>query len=90
MVALPLHPPRVGALPLPGGLVLAGLVSGLGLLVLARWLARWSARRARARVAGRLRAALAEVGQVQVVEPVRVVLRGYEEARAALAAAGSG
>jgi energy-coupling factor transporter ATP-binding protein EcfA2 len=89
LVALPVAPPQVGGLPLPVLLLLGGLLAGLALVVAAWWLARWVARRGRVRAAGRLRATLAEVGRLRVVDPVREVLRGYQEARAALRAAGA-
>jgi len=89
LVALPVDPPRAGAAPVPVLLLAGGLLSVGALLVLARLLARWAARRERARTAGAVRAALAEVGRVRVVEPVRAVLDGYAEARAALRTAGS-
>ncbi|MPZ25365.1 MAG: ABC transporter [Micromonosporaceae bacterium] len=88
-VAVPVSHSRVGAVPVPVLLLTGGLLGALALATLAQSLARWAARRARARTAGRLRAALAEIADRLVVEPIREVLRRYAEARAALHLAGA-
>lgn len=87
VLAVPVSHPRVGPASAPALLLVGGLVAGAGLVALVRPLVRWAARRAQGRVAGRLRSALAEVGDAQVVAPVREVLGAYAEARAALHAA---
>jgi energy-coupling factor transporter ATP-binding protein EcfA2 len=73
----------------PVGLLAGGLVGGALLAAAVQPLVRWASRRAHARAARRLRNAVAAVGNEYVVAPVRAVLRAYEEARAALSAAGS-
>jgi 50S ribosome-binding GTPase len=85
-LALPLLPgPQVGRVPLPTWLFLGGLLAGLLIAVLVRPLVRFAARQLQARVDARLRAAVSRVGDRLVVAPVRAALRGYSQARAALA-----
>jgi membrane protein implicated in regulation of membrane protease activity len=79
--------PRLGAVPLPAALVIAGVLSGLLFSVALRPAVRFAARRARARADRQLRFAVAEVGREYVVAPVREVLHRYAEAREALAVA---
>jgi GTP-binding protein EngB required for normal cell division len=89
VLGLPVTHPEAAGLPVPLLLLLGGLAAGPVLALLARPLVRWGARRAQVSAARRQRAALAELGHGYVVEPVRQVLAAYEEARAALRAAGS-
>jgi hypothetical protein len=79
--------PRLGAVPLPAALVIAGVLGGLLFSVALRPAVRFAARRARARADRQLRFAVAEVGREYVVAPVREVLHRYAEAREALAVA---
>jgi energy-coupling factor transporter ATP-binding protein EcfA2 len=85
LIGLPaLEYPRVGVVPLPTLLLLAGLLLGLLLAVLVKPVVALGARRARARAEQRLRASVTEVGREYVVAPVREVLNGYAQAREAL------
>jgi energy-coupling factor transporter ATP-binding protein EcfA2 len=87
-LALPLPPgPEVGRLPLPTLLLLGGLLAGLLIGVLARPLIRFAARQLQAKAGARLRTAVDHVGERLVVSPVRGALRGYAQARSALAEA---
>ncbi|WP_432982463.1 GTPase [Dactylosporangium sp. CA-233914] len=80
--------PTVGAgIPLATMLLGGGLLFGLLLSVVVRPFAGLAARRARARAERRLRESIAEVAQAHIVAPVQEVLRSYDEAREALAAA---
>ncbi|WP_326550565.1 GTPase [Micromonospora sp. NBC_01813] len=76
--------PTVGALPVPTGLLLGGLLGGIGLSLLIRPVTGWAARRARRRAEDRLTEAVTEVARRHVVDPVREVLAAYGEARDAL------
>jgi energy-coupling factor transporter ATP-binding protein EcfA2 len=70
----PLEPPDLGPFPLPTVLLLGGVVAGLVLAAVARTLAGVGARR-RARVARRrLEAAVREVADVELVQPVAELL----------------
>ncbi len=71
----------------PALLLLGGAVAGILIAILVRPLVRMAARRVRVRAERRLRSAIAAVAQDLVVTPVRQVLDGYAEARAALGAA---
>jgi len=79
--------PKVGLVPLPTALLAGGLLAGLLIAVLVRPLIGIGARRAHDRADTRLRAAVTEVARELVVVPVREVLHGYADARAALATA---
>ncbi len=79
--------PEVASFPLPTLLLLGGIVLGLLLALVCRWLVSWTAKR-RARSADRrLRAAISEVSAEIVVEPIRAELVSYAEVREGLAAA---
>jgi hypothetical protein len=84
LVALPVTHPQVGPVPVPWLMLLGGLLAGGLIAVLAQPLLRLAARQARIRGRHELRAAVAQVGNDRVLAPVREVLRGYAEARAAL------
>lgn len=79
--------PDLGPVSLPLVLLVGGALVGLAVAALARALAAIGARRAARRAEIRLRAAVAEVAEAYVLAPVRAVLRGYAEARDALAVA---
>lgn len=79
--------PDVGAFPLPTLLLVGGIVLGLLLALVCRWLVSLTAR-ARARAADkRLRDAISAVSDEVVVAPVRAELASYAEVREALATA---
>lgn len=79
--------PDVGAFPLPTLLLVGGIVLGLLLALVCRWLVTLTAR-SRARTADkRLRDAISAVSDEVVVAPVRAELASYAEVREALAAA---
>src|SRR6266508_2865160 len=84
-----LFAPGMPAMPgtTPALLLLGGAVAGILIAILVRPLVRMAARRVRVRAERRLRSAIAAVAQDLVVTPVRQVLDGYAEARAALGAA---
>ncbi|WP_432833410.1 GTPase [Dactylosporangium sp. CA-092794] len=76
-----------GGLPLATVLLAGGLLFGALLAVVVRPFAAVAARRARARAERRLRESIAAVAVTHIVEPVQDVLRSYDDAREALAAA---
>jgi GTP-binding protein EngB required for normal cell division len=84
----PIDTPKVGPLPLPTLLLVAGLLLGLLGAGLARAAARVGARRRRALVGRRLRIAITDVANDQLVEPVRAVLDRHHDTREQLEAAG--
>lgn len=84
LVRLALAPDRRG----PGGaFVIAAAVAGLVVVAAARLAIALRVGRLRRAMDRRLRAAVDQVAEARVVEPVRTVLRAYAEARAALALA---
>jgi GTP-binding protein EngB required for normal cell division len=84
----PIDTPKVGPLPLPTLLLVAGLLLGLLWAGLARAAARVGARRRRTLVGRRLRIAITDVANDQLVEPVRAVLDRHRDTRQQLEAAG--
>ena len=84
----PIDTPKVGPLPLPTLLLVAGLLLGLLGAGLARAAARVGARRRRTLVGKRLRIAITDVANDQLVEPVRAVLDRHRDTREQLEAAG--
>ncbi|MGL5929729.1 MAG: GTPase [Dermatophilaceae bacterium] len=78
------EPPSWGALPVPFVLLVGGVLLGLLLALLARWLARVGGRRRAAAADVRLREAIGEVADDQVLAPVRRVLERHAATRAAL------
>ncbi len=79
--------PQWRALPVPTLMLLGGIVAGVLLGVLCRAFVRFSSRR-RARAADRrLRAAITEVTERLVVEPVQAEVEAYRATRAGLSAA---
>ncbi len=79
--------PDVGPVPLPTLLLVGGIVLGILLALLCRWLVRVTARRRAAAADRRLRAAVHEVADELVVQPVAAELAAYSEARTSLATA---
>ncbi len=73
--------PKVGAVPLPTLLLVAGVVLGLLLAWLSRAAARVGARRRTALVSRRLHEAVAVVATEQLVEPVQDVLGRHRRTR---------
>ncbi len=79
--------PKVEGLPLPTLMLLGGIVMGIVLSMLSRVFVRWSAR-SRARAADkRLRAAISDVTEQLVVEPIEAEVEAYRLTRDGLAAA---
>jgi hypothetical protein len=79
--------PDYGGLPVPTLMLLGGAAMGIVLGLLCRVLVRWSAR-SRGRTADRrLRAALTEVTERLVVEPIEAEVSAYRNVRDGLAAA---
>ena len=81
--------PDVGPVALPTVLLLGGLIGGLLLAALSRWFAAVGARRRARAVEKRLRAAVAEVAQGSVIEPVEAVLQRHQVTREGIARARS-
>jgi predicted GTPase len=80
-------PPSIGILPVPLVLLVGGLLLGLLLALVARWLARIGASR-RARVMDqRLRASIDDVARREIVRPVERVLERHAATRVALSRA---
>jgi GTP-binding protein EngB required for normal cell division len=80
--------PTVGSgIPLATVLLAGGLLFGLLLAIVVRPFTALAARRARARAERRLRTAITGVARTHIVAPVEEVLRSYDDARDALAAA---
>ena len=86
----PIDTPKVGPFPLPTLLLVAGLLVGLLAAGLARAAARVGARRRRTLVGKRLRIAIADVADDQLVQPVRGVLDRHRDTREQLEAARGG
>ncbi|WP_374456323.1 YfjP family GTPase [Nocardioides sp.] len=79
--------PEVGAFPVPTLLLIGGIVLGLLLALVCRWLVSMTAR-SRARAADkRLRDAISAVSAEVVVEPIQAELASYAAVRDGLAAA---
>ncbi|KQV65834.1 ABC transporter [Nocardioides sp. Root122] len=79
--------PEVGAFPVPTLLLLGGILLGLLLALVCRWLVSLTAR-SRARAADkRLRDAISEVSAEVVVEPIQAELASYAAVRDGLSAA---
>jgi GTP-binding protein EngB required for normal cell division len=89
LLGLPnLDGPTVGSgVPLVTLLLGGGLLFGVLLAIVVRPFVAIAARRARARAERRLRESIAAVADTHIVAPVREVLRSYDDAREALAAA---
>ena len=74
-------PPRIGTVPVPTVMLLAGVAAGLVLAGLGRWLTGVGARRRREKIAGRLRAAIAREAHARVLQPVTQVLERHRAVR---------
>ena len=84
-LALPdVDTPSLGPLPYPLLMFAGGLLLGLALAGLARWLARIGARRRGRVIRGRLTKAVAEVAAERIVGPVRAVLARHRTTREGL------
>jgi GTP-binding protein EngB required for normal cell division len=75
---------HVGSVPLATVVLAGGVLAGILLALLVKPLIALGARRARSRAARRLRTRITDVSTAYVIDPVRLVLRDYSEARAAL------
>lgn len=75
----------VGPFATPFVLLVVGLLGGLVLAALSRWLAARGARRRAATVERRLRRSIGEVADQAVLDPVEAVLRRHASTRGALA-----
>ena len=69
----------VGEFPLPTLLALGGVIGGLLLALVSRWMAAVGARRRRRRVTRLLRARISDVAERLVLTPVRTELKAYAE-----------
>jgi hypothetical protein len=79
--------PEIGPLPLPTLLLVGGVLLGVLLALVCRWLVAATAR-TRARTADkRLRDAISEVSAEMVVAPIQAELASYAEVREGLSAA---
>ncbi|KQZ87671.1 ABC transporter [Phycicoccus sp. Root563] len=76
--------PSLGPVPYPLLMFAGGLLLGLALAALARWLARIGARRRGQVIRGRLTDAVAAVAAERIVGPVRAVLARHRAAREGL------
>ncbi len=74
----------VGPFATPFLLLAGGLLCGLLLAALARWLARVGARRRARTIDRRLRRAIGEVGDERVIQPVEQVLADHDRTRESL------
>lgn len=74
----------VGPFATPFLLLVGGLLCGLLLAALARWLARIGARRRARTIERRLRQAIGEVGDARVIRPVEQVLTEHDRTRESL------
>jgi GTP-binding protein EngB required for normal cell division len=77
-------PPTVGVVPVPLVLFVLGLLGGLLLALVSRWLARVGARRRGRVMDGRLRTSIQGVAQSEIVQPVERVLERHAATRVAL------
>jgi len=75
---------RVGRVPLATLVLAGGVLAGILLALLVKPLIALGARRARTRAARRLRTQIVEVSTAYVIEPVRLVLHDYADARSAV------
>lgn len=74
----------IGPFAMPFLLLVGGLLAGLLLAAIARWLAAIGARKRAATVDKRLRRSIGEVGDAHVVEPVEQVLSQHDRTRAGI------
>ena len=81
-------PPTWGVVPIPLVLLVGGVLSGLFLALVSRWLARVGARRRGRVMDKRLRASIDAVAEAEIVVPVGLVLDRHGATRVALTRAG--
>lgn len=74
----------VGPFATPFLMLVGGLLAGLLLAAISRWLARLGARKRASTVDKRLRRAIGDVGDARVIEPVRAVLADHARTRAGI------
>ncbi len=77
-------PPTWGVLPIPLVLLVGGVLGGLFLALVSRWLARIGARRRGRVMDKRLRASIDAVAEAEIVVPVELVLERHGATRVAL------
>jgi GTP-binding protein EngB required for normal cell division len=77
-------PPTLGVVPVPLVLFVGGLLGGLLLALVSRWLARIGGRRRGRVMDARLRASIDEVARAEIVQPVERVLERHGATRVAL------
>lgn len=75
------EPPRLGILPYPLIMLVAGLLLGLLLAALSRAIAASGAKRRREGIGRRFDAAIYDVAQERLVDPVRAVLERHARTR---------
>jgi len=80
-------PPTLGVLPVPLVLLVLGLLGGLLLALVSRWLARVGGRRRGRVMDSRLRDSIDVVAQAEIVRPVERVLERHAATRVALSRA---
>ena len=80
-------PPTLGVVPVPLVLLVGGLLGGLLLALVSRWLARIGARRRGRVMDARLRASIDGVAGTEIVQPVERVLERHAATRLALSRA---
>lgn len=76
-----LDAPTLGILPIPLLMLVVGLIGGLALAALSRWLAQRGAARRVASLAATLREEIGKVSAAQITEPVAVVLHDHRLTR---------
>ena len=74
----------VGPFATPFLMLVGGLLGGLLLAAISRWVARLGARKRASAVGKRLRRAIGEVGDAKVIEPVRAVLADHARTRSGI------
>ncbi|MBO1755989.1 GTPase [Allobranchiibius sp. CTAmp26] len=82
-----LDPPTVGIIPIPLLMLVLGLLAGLALAVLSKWIARRGAARRSRAVGARMRQEISGVAARQITDPVAVVLSDHRQTRVHLEAA---
>ena len=80
-------PPTLGVVPVPLVLLVVGLLGGLLLALVSRWLARVGGRRRGRVMDARLRASIDGVARAEIVQPVERVLERHAATRLALSRA---
>lgn len=78
--------PRAGGVPIATLMLVGGLIAGLLLTLLLRPAVRWGGRRRRRRAAGALQAAVDEVAERELLDPVRAEADAYDAFRVQVSA----